>query len=203
MRDVLVVLLFVASGLSCGGQVTEPLSATFPLGGRELRLAVQERFPESLTPDDVTWPADAAAVALELEVVRGAIVDLSAAQARFDGRTLKTWPATLHVEGGANPLEVVELLGGPFDAAGVTADGVVLLGHGQPLAGGAPLVWTEAGAAWLAAALQGAHAAQAGVAKFSLFLRGRARVALEPGGPLPPADVESNIVVSMPVRYGP
>jgi hypothetical protein len=187
---------------ACGGETITPVSASFPLGARELRAALGERFAATLTPEDETWPEDAPALEVELKVVRGAIVDVSAAQARLQGREIKTWPATLRIEGGANPLEQVELLGGPADAAGVESEGVELLALGQPLAEGAPLVWTEDGAGWLGRALQGALPLQEGRATFTLFLRGRARVALVPGGALPSGGAESRVVVSVPVRSG-
>lgn len=203
MRAFVPSIVIAAAVASCGGEQQRPLTATFPLGAPELHLALVERFPDVLTPETETWPADREAVGLDLVVTRAAKVDVSGEQEALRGSLMKSWPATLTVEGAPTPLELVELFGGPYDAEAVDDRHVMLLGHGAPGADPATFVWSEDGARWFGHALQGTHPEQGDIAKFTLLLRGRARVELAPGDALPEAQAASNVVLTVPLRYGP
>lgn len=200
--------LFVVLGLGlvgCGGEATSPLVAAFPMGPRQVRLAVFERYGSVMAPTDVQWPASQPAVQADLTVVRSAVVEV-AGPATFSARPLKVDPAVVSVDLDDQPVDEVELLLGPGDAASLDDPRVRSVAHGpvpRLRRENARLTWTADGAQVLAAALDGKLEGQGGKRQITLFLKGRALVRLDPGLPLPVNEAEAKITLHIPMRYAP
>ncbi len=201
----LLALLFAAPLLSCGGQATAPLSLTFPMGPKEVRLALGQQFPDVLAPDDAIWPATEPAMTVDVKAVEAAPFSLPSAPA-FAGKTLELDGASVSVDTAGSPFDSVELFVGPAGATSVTDAQVVDLGHAsvaRSKGSATALTWSANGPGLLAAALDGKLDGQNGKRSATFLLEGRAPVGLSPGQALPASTPAEKVRVDIPIRYLP
>lgn len=188
---------------SCGGEVSSPLVASFPMGPRQVRTAIYERFPDVLGPEESNWPTWAAPVDVELMIVRSAVVPVDGA-VDISAHSPVVEPALLSVDLDAMPVDAVELLVGPGDAVDLNDERVRPIAHAdvpKDRRENARLVFSFHGPTLLAKALSGTWAEQAGDKRVTLFLRGRALVSLRPGQQLPVSEADAHVLIDIPLRY--
>ena len=200
-----VALALALLAVACGGETTEPLSATFPMGPRQLRLAIDQRFSDVLTPDASSWPANEPETTVDLTMVRAATLTLPSAPP-FAGKALKLDPAFVSVDLDNPPVDEIELLVGPAGVTDVSDPHVQSVAHGpvpRSRKENSVLTWSANGPELLEAALEGKLDGQKGSRSLTFFLRGRSTVTLEPGQPLPGSDAEAHVALDIPLRYSP
>ncbi len=201
-RRALVALLLLTA--ACAGEIRTPFVAVFPMGPRQLRVGLYERFSELLAPEATHWPETAAPLRTELTLVQEALVEPGAIN--YQGQPAYFEPAIVSVDGEGVPVSAVELLLAPADAANADDPRAVAVAHGSvpgALRENGALTYAPDGPALLQQALAGTWPPANGERRVRLFLRGRALVELQPGAQLPGSNAEASVVLDLPFRYVP
>lgn len=195
-----------AAMAACGGETTQPLRATFPLGPADVRLGISRQYPQTLAPEAAFWPASAPALVTDIVVVSDTLIDIGARGETLAGKTLKLDPSTLSVDLADSPIEAVELYLAPVDVTTVGDGREVLLAHAavpRLPSVQTQFTWTEQGPQVFADALQGRLGETTGATSFVLLLKGIASVSLVPSEPLPVGTKAGKLMLEIPLRYSP